>query len=322
MKIKSTDQQVLETKDSTKVKTDKVESNNTSSFTDTVDLSQESLVMVEDVTSDVDKEIKTKSLREKVNEFESLVNSLDVNSVDIEAVNGILATVTSEVNQTNDDYENGEIDKETLSSMLHATLDKGIDGILSLTSGVDDQTTIAVTQSVVESAETTPDDPAATEDNSTLTALTSTKEAFNIEKTLDTINEIINVIDSASETDNVKKDIEELVEQIDPLKLGDGLKKAISGLEEIDYSKFAERLRKLQTNLANNSKIFGEEETKIGGNINSIGTGIKEPSDDLNISRRLMSSMSSGINNVLEKYKEVKNIMADLSQKSLTDSNA
>lgn len=139
----------------------------------------------------------------------------------------------------------------------------------------------------------------------------------------DTINKIIKVIESASETDNVSKEIEDLMEGTDPLKLEEELNKKISELEEIDYSKFSEKLRKLQTSMTESNKMFGEEK-KNGGNIGSIGTGIKETdafqSDGLT-TNRFISSMSRSINNALKNYKEVKEATEEKEAKEATEAN-
>ncbi len=154
MIISSTNAQVYETQDALTVQQDPnesntVESNTTVSEPDTVELSQEAEELSNtDFIADIDSETKMKSLNKKVNEFESLVNSLDLNNMDAEAVNGVLATVESEVNQAHEDYQNGNIDAKELSSILNATLDNGIDGLNSLTNVVDDQTTTTLVKAV------------------------------------------------------------------------------------------------------------------------------------------------------------------------------
>jgi len=305
----------------------------TGSITDTVELSPEveELASTEDtstsqeitdatvVTANMDSEIKLKDLKSKVKEFESLINSLEGSDVDVEATNGVLATVSGEVDQANEDYQNGTIDEETLSATLSTILDSGIDGINSLTSGVGDQTT-AVTQSTVESTETTPEALVATtpepvnEDVNTLATTTSDdEEGVNIDEMFETINKIVKIIESSSETDHMNKDIEELMEEADPLKLEEELKKAVSDSGNIDYSKFAEKLRDMQKNMTDHNKMFGEEK-KNGGNISSIGTGRKDIAaleSDGFTANRFMSSISSGINNALDKYKDVKEAMEE-----------
>ncbi|MBC8554906.1 MAG: hypothetical protein H8D23_35285 [Candidatus Brocadiales bacterium] len=315
MQVESTSTQVYETQGTPTVQTDEsntVDSNTTVSDPDTVDLSQESLALAStDFISDVDSETKMKSLNKKVNEFESLVNSLDLNTVDVEAVNSVLATVSSEVDQANEDYQNGNIDEKTLSSTLYATLDRGIDSLNSLTSDANDQTT-EVTQSSVESTETAPEDSVAT-----------TEEQISIAGMLDTINKIVKVIESASETDNVDKKIEELVEETDSLKLKEELGKAISDLEKIDYSKFADKLRKMQSRMTEDNKMFGGEK-KHGGNIGNIGMGMKETDavqSDGFTANRFINSMSNSINNALESYKEVKEATEEHEEKETKETN-
>ncbi len=151
----------------------------------------------------------------------------------------------------------------------------------------------------------------------------SAAKRLSIMEIFKTIDDILNSLNDRSV--GVRDDVQKMEEETDPIKFAEKLEQKISDLDEMDFSKFTEKLRKLQTNLTEDNTIFDEAEKNIGGNIRSIGTGIDETdvfqSDYLTV-RRFMSSMSGSINDALEQYKEVQDMMAVMSQEGSTDITA
>ena len=249
-------------------------------------------------------------LDSKTQGFQSLVNDLQDSNVDAETKNNIIGGINDRINQAQADYQDGKINAEQLSAALHTAIDEGAESINSAMLEAED---VAIAQAEKElppglakkeelppGLEKMEELPPGLEKLETSEASTEAPtEEVNIEELFETINKIVKLL--KSETGNEGNNIEEQKkEETDPAKIEEELGNIISELEKMDYSKFADKLREMQTSLTDNKDMFGMAETGI----NRIGDN-GDGSGNFNATR-FMTSMSRNVNEGLANYKEVK----------------